>query len=134
MEYVVHHRFKKKAICGDVNIPAMEICEEVNGAIFYNNKLICSSKCKNAHQYFARNDDGQGMLRGNLTQAIQERLNEINNSNEYETIWKQIQNDSICQKYKRFKDEDTWLWNHEFFNANINDLQYIANLIGVKVK
>ena len=35
MKYVVHRRFKDKAICGEVNLPAMTMCEETNGYIFY---------------------------------------------------------------------------------------------------
>lgn len=26
--------------------------------------------------------------------------------------------------------EDYWLWNHEFYNAPIEDLRYIAKLVG----
>lgn len=33
MKYVVHRRFKDKAICGEVNLPAMTMCEEANGYI-----------------------------------------------------------------------------------------------------
>ena len=41
MKYVVHRRFKDKAICGEVNLPAMTICEETNGYIFHDDKLLC---------------------------------------------------------------------------------------------
>ena len=33
MKYVVHRRFKDKAICGEVNLPAMTMCEEANGYV-----------------------------------------------------------------------------------------------------
>ena len=71
MKYVVHRRFKDKAICGEVNLPAMTMCEEANGYIFHGDKLLCVVTSENAHQFFARDDDGAGMLRGKLTQAIQ---------------------------------------------------------------
>lgn len=43
-----------------------------------------------------------------------------------------VANDSICQRYRRQECDDTWLWNHDFYNADIDVLRYIANLIGVK--
>ena len=74
MKYVVHRRFKDKAICGEVNLPAMTVCEENGGYIFHGDKLLCVVTSENAHQFFARDDDGAGMLRGKLTQAIQKTL------------------------------------------------------------
>ena len=62
MKYVVHRRFKDKAICGEVNLPAMTMCEETNGYIFHGDKLLCVVTSENAHQFFARDDDGAGML------------------------------------------------------------------------
>lgn len=43
-----------------------------------------------------------------------------------------VVNDSICQRYRRQECDDTWLWNHDFYNADVDVLRYIANLIGVK--
>lgn len=34
-----------------------------------------------------------------------------------------------CLKYKRKDHEDFWLWNHDFYNASIEDLEYIKSLI-----
>lgn len=89
MKYVVHRRFKDKAICGEVNLPAMTMCEEINGYIFYGNKLLCVVTSENAHQFFARNDDGAGMLRGKLTQAIQKTLakRDANYQNRWDKVW-----------------------------------------------
>lgn len=89
MKYVVHRRFKDKAICGEVNLPAMTMCEEANGYIFYGNKLLCVVTSENAHQFFARNDDGAGMLRGKLTQAIQKTLakRDANYQNRWDKVW-----------------------------------------------
>lgn len=77
MKYVVHRRFKDKAICGEVNLPAMTMCKETNGYIFYGDKLLCVATSENAHQFFARDDDDAGMLRGKLTQAIQKRSQSV---------------------------------------------------------
>lgn len=127
MQYIIHKRFKTKAICGDVNIPAMTECEERNGVLFHNGKPLCYVASENAHQFFARNDDGNGLLRGELIQNIKRRLEKKDNS--YQKRWDKVWEDSLCQKYKRKEFDDFWLWSHEFYNAPIEDLQYIHNLV-----
>lgn len=127
MQYITHKRFKDNAICGEVNIPALSICEEANNTIYYNDKPICFATSESAHQYFARNDDGRGVERGRLTQAIQCKLSK--RDGEYQDRWDKVWEDKICQKYKRKEYDDFWLWNHEFFNAEIDDLKHIAKLI-----
>ena len=66
MQYIVHRRFRHTSACGSVNIPAMSECESIGNVIYYNGKQICSVFSRNAHQFFARNDDGNGMLKGCL--------------------------------------------------------------------
>jgi len=127
MQYITHKRFKDNAICGQVNIPALSVCEKNGNTIYFDGKPVCFVTSENAHQYFARNDDNQGVERGKLTQEIQRRLTKRDNT--YQSRWDKIWSDPICQKYKRKEHDDFWLWNHEFFNANIEDLKYIAELI-----
>lgn len=67
MKYIVHRRLKDTVICGAVNIPAQTEAESQNGRIFCNGKLICLETSEIAHQYFAENESGDGMLRGKLT-------------------------------------------------------------------
>lgn len=128
MNYIVHRRFKGHAICGDVNLPAMTECEKFEGMLLLNGKPICAAISENAHQYFARNDDGNGIKRGHLTQRIINLLSKRDNS--YQMRWDKIWADSRCQKYKRKEFPDHWIWNHAFYSADIDDLVYIANLIG----
>ncbi len=130
MKYIAHRRFKGKAICGDVNIPALTEMEDEDGAIFCGVDLLCYDTSENAHQFFARNDDGNGVLRGKLTQAIQKRL--ASRDKQYQERWNRVWNDPTCQRYKRPDHEDHWLWTHEFFNADINALRHIASLVGAK--
>lgn len=131
MQYICHKRFKDKVLCGKVNLPAMTQCEEVSGVIFHKGNPICAIASENAHQYFTRNDDGQGLLRGKLTQAIQTTLRK--RDKDHQARWDKVWADSICQKYKRTEHADYWLWNHEFYNADIYDLQHIAKLVGAKI-
>ncbi len=133
MKYITYNRFKTKAICGDVNIPALTEIELKGNMLYWQDKPLCVITSENAHKYFARNDDGQGRERGWLTSKIQTILQKRDNS--YQDRWDKIWDDQLCQKYKRKDHQDHWLWNHNFYNADIDDLQYIYNLItGVKQK
>ncbi len=130
MKYIVHKRFKGKALCGEVNLPAMTEVENKDGVICYNGSALCFDCSENAHQFFARNDDGNGMLRGKLTQAIQGRL--AKHDKQHQSRWDKVWEDPACQPYKRADHEDHWLWNHDFFNADIDVLRHIAELVGAK--
>ena len=130
MEYITHKRFKQKALCGNINIPATTICELVNNVITYRDQAICLVTSENSHKYFARNDDGHGLLRGKLTQSITKCLEKKDTN--YQNRWNKVWQDAVCQKYRRQEHNDWWLWSHEFFNASIEDLKHIANIIGVK--
>lgn len=131
MQYIVYKRFKGKAICGEINLPAFTICECENGLIKYKDKEICSNISEVSHQYFTRNDDKQGLLRGKLTHSIIDTLSKRDYN--YQMRWDKIWEDNLCQKYRRSDYSDYWLWGHNFYDAEINDLKYIANLIGAKI-
>lgn len=45
MNYIVHKRFKQKALCGDVNLPATTECDLVGGVIFANGNYIKYNDC-----------------------------------------------------------------------------------------
>lgn len=130
MEYIVHRRFKSKTISGEVNLPVGTVCEEIDGHIFFNNKLLCYVESENAHQFFARNNDSNGLLRGKFTQNIQNSLSKRDNN--YQERWDKVWSDPICQTYKREEFSDFWIWNHEFFQADVKILKYIVNLIEIK--
>ena len=108
----------------------MTMCEETNGYIFYGDKLLCVATSENAHQFFARDDDDAGMLRGKLTQAIQKTL--AKRDANYQNRWDKVWEDPTRQPYKRIEYADFWLWNHDFFNADIDTLRHIAKLVGAK--
>ena len=130
MEYVVHKRFKTKAICGNVNIPAKTTCAERGGVIYYGEKPLCVISSDNAYKYFARNDDGRGLERGRLTRAITSTLEK--RDEQYQERWDRVWNDPACRQFKRKNDDDYWLWNLAFFNAEIFSLEHIADLVGCR--
>lgn len=136
-KYIVTNRCKKKCICGNVNIPYGSDCVTIDfgdsKAITYNGKIICLVTSEDAYNYFTQNDDGNGKERGRLINNIRKTLAKLNQTPEKKNkIWDKIWNDSVCLKYKRPDNADHWIWNYDFFNANLYDLNYIAKLVGAK--
>lgn len=125
MEYIIHTDFNAKAICGEVNLPKGTVCQERNGFIYYNGKALCVNRSENAFKHFARNDDGNGLKRGELIQTIKSTLRDN------EELWDRVCNDEVCVQYDRNANGDTWLWSFDFYNADISTLEYILNLITV---
>ena len=60
------------------------------------------------------------MERGRMTKAIQSILGkkDVRHQERWDKVWE----DELCQKYKRKEYANYWLWNHEFYNAPIEDL------------
>ena len=131
-KYVVTRRYKKLAQCGNVNIPYGTECNVVNSHITRDKGTICFVASQDAFDYFSQNDDGNGLERGRLTQAIIKCLELKEYDTTYQDRWDKVWTDPVCQKYKRSDFADHWLWNYEFYNAPLFDLQYIAKLVGAK--
>lgn len=128
MTYVVNKRFKGKCICGDVNLPYGTKCNVLNGCIVYNGKMICYVTSQNAYDYFSRDDDGKGLERGNLIHTITKLLEK--QDKKYQDRWDEIWNDEEkLGKFRRKEHKDHWIWNFDFYNAEIKDLNYILNKI-----
>lgn len=85
-------------------------------------------KSQNAYDYFARNDDGKGLERGKLTAEIIKLLNNRTDG-KYQDRWDRIWDDLSLLKYKRPEHDDYWLWNYDFFNASIEELNRIKSMI-----
>ena len=127
MDYICFNRFKQKALCGEVNIPYGTKLYEINNIISYCGNPICYTKSQNAYDYFARNDDGKGLERGKLTAEIIKLLNR--KDGKYQDRWDRIWGDLSLLKYKRPEHPDYWLWNFDFFNASIEELNRIKSMI-----
>ena len=115
-------------MCGEVNIPYGTKLDEINNVISYCGNPICYTTSQNAYDYFARNDDGKGLERGKLTEEI---INLLNNRKDgkYQDRWDRIWGDLSLLKYKRPEHDDYWLWNYDFFNASIEELNRIKSMI-----
>lgn len=114
----------------NVSLPALTILYDNEHIIFKDFKPIMLDSCENCYNYMARNNDNNGLKRGELTQKILRKLSraKFEKQDDYIKQWDKIWNDPLCNNYKRADHEDYWLWNHAFYNAPIYDLEYIYNL------
>lgn len=128
MKYLVTHRFRQKAICGEVNLAYGTECFSQGNVIYRQDKQpLCLITSENAHMYFTVNDDGKAKERRQLIDDIARLLSE---DKKMEKRWDAVWGDKlVCHKYKRPEFEDFWLWNHEFYGASPEDLQYIKKLL-----
>lgn len=128
--YIVTQKFSGKAICGEIDLKPGAELTAAGGFIICPTGRVCAVTSQNAYDYFAQNDDGKGFERGTLTQDILRRLHKLKKQKERsDVIWGKIWEDERCLKYKRIEHADHWLWNYDFYNAPIEDLRYIRNLI-----
>ena len=131
MRYVLFKRFRGMGLCGNVNLPYGTVCESEGEIITKDGNALVLATSENAHQYVARDDDGCGLERGRLTQAIQASLRapakqeSAANRQKRQAAWERIWGDPKLQQYKMREHADYWLWNHAFFNADIETLEDI---------
>lgn len=131
MEYITIKRARFQGIAGDFNLPYGTKIESDEDCLLHDGKAICFNTSQRAYDYFSRNDDGNGLERGRIVQAVMRLLAKRDAG--YQDRWNKIWEDDTCKKYKRSETDDYWLWNHEFYQADIETLKYIANLIGAKM-
>lgn len=132
MEYITTKRFKTDAICGKVNIPYGTKLTAYGDLICLDPMHpLCYDHAQNAYDYMARDDDGRGLERGKLIQDIMSRLGkrESRDDPKYQARWDVIWDDPTLRRFKRPEHDDYWLWNYDFYNAEIADLEYILNKI-----
>ena len=127
MKYLVTRRFKTKAICGEVNLAYGTECFSQGNVIYRQDKQpLCLITSENAHMYFTVNDDGLAKERRQLIEDIAKLLSD---EKRMKKRWDVVWNDLTCRKYKRKEFADFWLWNHDFYGASLDDLQYIKKLL-----
>ena len=134
MKYITHHRFRELAVCGDkLNIPyGTELETVANFIITSEGKSICFTTSENAKLHFSRNDDGRGLERGALTYAIAygKRNRGIGHRFSNEEI-KMLERD--WGHFLR-KDISVILFNEDFFNAEVEELQRLADALNIKIR
>jgi hypothetical protein len=124
-EYVVYKRLKGRALGGDMNLPygTKLICNDEGLIHLEDGRQVCYDHSQMAYDHMARDDDGCGIERGLLVDKIKKSL--CNNQSKWDKIWA----DTKLERFKRPEHTDHWLWNYDFYNAHIYDLEYIYNKI-----
>lgn len=125
--YLARKRLKKLVICGHVNIPYGTAVTNEGGVLMWNGKPVCATTSQDAFDFFSQNDDGRGKERGELVSSILLLLER--RDKRYQGRWDKVWADARCQQYKRPDHDDHWIWNFEFYNAPVEDLKHIFNLI-----
>lgn len=131
--YIVNARFKGKAMSNEIlNLPYGTQCGNNQNIITYCGKPICYNTSQNAYDYFSRNDDGNGLARGLLVKKIMDRLAIVDNDNtkgKHQERWNKLWDDERANKLKREDSPDYWLWSQKFYEAEIEELEHIWELI-----
>lgn len=128
--YIVKQRARIDTITGPVNLPYGTTVEAVEDYLIHQRRQLCTVASRKAHLYFARDDDGKGRERGALTLAITSTLEK--RDKDHQARWDRVWEDETAQKYRRQDHEDHFLWGHAFFEAPVEDLRHIADLIGAR--
>ena len=131
--YITRRRARFQSMSGPVNLPWGTEAENRDGFLWRGDNQLCAASAQNTKEFFVQDDDGQGQERGQLVNAILDRLGprEVRKGASGPR-WEKIWTDPQCRRYKRPEDEEYWLWNEDFYNAPIKALRHIAGLVGVK--
>ena len=127
--YIVRRRARFLSICGPVNLPYGTEVSSDGAFLTVNGEKLCSITSQNAYDFFSRNDDGHGLERGKLVQDIRctlERRDE-----KHQVRWDKLWADAGANRLRRADHKDFWVWNHDFYNADVNELRRIRLLLEV---
>ena len=132
VQYIAARRARFGAIGGPVNIPYGTTVEAVDGFLERDGLRLCAVTSESAHKYFARDSDGNGLERGQLTAAIIAAVSKRDKA--HAGRWKKLWADPLACRYRREGHADFLVWCHTFFEAPVEDLRHIAALIGLAGK
>ena len=137
MKYIVCKQFKKKGIDGNFNLPKNSTCNELGNLIFHNQRPICFKTSQDAYNYFSRDDDGKGEERFGLVHDILDLIAEyvmdyndarMNGEKDIEDKASAAY-DTIREHYPQFLKNGMDVFTVEFYNAEIEELEAVKNLI-----
>ena len=116
-----------------INVGEILLC--IAGRIARHNASVCLVTSYVAHQYFAINDDGRGMERGYLTYEIAFAPREREHDDGYIYRFSQDELDMLCAEYPHWlKQQAPLLFNHDFFQADVEELKELAARLGITIK
>ena len=125
MEYICHKPFRRKGALGNkFFIKKGKTFNTIGDFIVsQDNKPICAVTSRVAYQHFARNDDHQGIQRGDLTYKI--AFLERQPDEKIGFRFTPEERELLQTEYPQFLKQDCQylVFNYDFFNANIDQLQ-----------
>ena len=127
--YIVRRRARFLAICGPVNLPYGTEVSSDGAFLTVNGEKLCSITSQNAYDFFSRNDDGRGLERGRLVEEITSRMEK--RDAKHQARWDKLWADAGANRLRRADHKDFWVWNHNFYNADVNELRRIRLLLEV---
>lgn len=132
MKYVCHRSFRGKGASGKKYfIKKNKELEVAGNFITRDVEAICYTTSQVAYEHFARNDDGRGLERGDLTYRIAFSDRHPNEDNGFRFTPEEIEMLETEYDYFLLKGPDSILFNFEFFNADIDKLQELADRLEV---
>lgn len=136
MKYIVHRRYKAKSLMDkDLNLPyGTECVTSGNFIMTKEGDLLCMNSSEVANRHFARNDDGNGLERGKLTYAISYDSSKY--CEETRMKWTEEEYKCLIEKWSKFRKKETpdWVFNTDFYHADIEDLREMVNDLHIKIK
>ena len=136
MEYIVHHRFKGVAACGqEMTLPYGTRLQTIGDFIATDSgQAVCFTTSEIAHKYFARNDDGHGLERGALTYAIAYGPCRKTSADGHVYRFSPEEIEMLETRYAHWlrPDASTILFNQAFFDAAVPELRLVASLLKIK--
>lgn len=127
-KYITTQRYRGMTLSGPKNIPALTLVELREDNILYlENKPLHYITSQRGIEYFARNDDGKGLERFELCRKIQGLCAQHSDPND---SWgARLWDTPAMQKYRRANNDVRWLWNRKFYDASIEELEWILNYL-----
>ena len=127
MRYVCCHRFKALDLNGKyINLPyGSQLEQHERYIVTPNGRPICFVKSMTAHKFFAANDDGDGLMRGELTHKLAFAPRKTSEGFRYT----RKEREKLLGKWSKYirQDVDMLLFNHDFFGAPLKDLIEMTN-------
>lgn len=126
MRYIVTRRYKANDLNGKyINLPyATGLETQGRYIVTPDGRPLCFIKSQTAHMYFATNDDGDGLKRGEITYKLAFKPRETSEGFRYT----KAERAKLVEKWSKYirTDVEMLLFNHEFFCAPLSDLKAMA--------
>lgn len=132
MRYITNRRMRVKSISGDVNIPYGKSLDLVGDMLYYHGKPMFVRTSQNARDYVSRDDDNKGKMRGKLVHEIMDMLAKPGEGRQ--ALWDRLWCDKYALKFKAPQFSDYWIWDISFYEASIEDLEYLLARIKNEVE